>query len=102
MSLDESALAKQIFNEQQKFNFPDLFIEIEKLISQLDLPNITNKDINNDIYKIEWKKQVKSGVSKICEIYLKNEISKLDKLAKSEMVKEEFKTKKIHKRNEYE
>ena len=93
LSLDESALAKQIFIEQEKLNFPGLVREIKELIMVLNLPDITDKKVNAKISKMSWKKLVKSVVSKMCESELRNEIDTLDKLTKSEMSKENFETK---------
>ena len=37
------------------------------LITELNLPDITNIDINKEYTKLEWKKMVKQKIRKKCE-----------------------------------
>ena len=78
---------------QLKFEFPGLAKEVKHLIFRFQLPNITNKDVNNTWSKLKWKKKVKEVIRKACESDLQQKISQMKKLEKSEMDKENFKRK---------
>ena len=43
LSLDDSALAKQIFREQEELSSPGLVRELKELVEELNLPDITDK-----------------------------------------------------------
>ena len=78
-----------------KFKFPGLIQECIGLIKDLNLPNITKKEVivEGKISKIKWKNIVKNALMKKCEKEQKEEILKFKKLKDGPMKNERFGTK---------
>ena len=61
-SLDDSSIAKEIFNEQVRNCWPGLVSECRDLCELLNIPDITHPDC--EYTKNEWKQLVKKSVMK--------------------------------------
>ena len=80
-SLDDTTLAKQIYNEQVKNSWPGLTQEVNELCENMNIPNIIKSEEN--MTKYTWKKLVKKAVITKNTSELKEKItsySKLDEL----------------------
>ena len=87
--LDESALAKQIYEEQVDNEWPGLTQEAKELCKELLLPNLTKKSIVIDKSgKKQWKKSIKNAVQVKNEVDLREKMEGYSKLM--EMKKEEY------------
>ena len=75
--LSEDSLAKEIFNEQKKKNFPGLIQECRIIAKELDILDVLNNDKMN---KMHFKQNVKMAISKKNEEELRKEILKYSKL----------------------
>ena len=83
-SLDDKTLAKQVYMEQIKNNWPGLTKEVEDICECLEIVNITKTD--DEITKYSWKKIVSKAVEKKNNKELK---MKMEKYAKLDELKEE-------------
>ena len=77
-SLDDNCIAKEVFNEQVKNCWPGLAKECSNFCEQLNIPDITQPDIN--IPKLSWKNLVKKAVGKKNSDELKIDIAGYTKL----------------------
>ena len=91
INMDETALAKQIQNVQQKYFLPGLTKECQSLIYQLNLPNIFDDKVN--LSKHKWKILVKKKIKDENEKYLKELMNDYKKLKNSKLIGEKFETK---------
>ena len=89
-ALDEDSLANEIFVVQKKFNFPGLVQECTDLLKDLDLPDITNRDIASGLSKIQWKRELKKKIHDKCEAELKERMSTYSKLKDGPAMTESF------------
>ena len=54
--------------------------EIKEIIKELNLPDITDEDINKKWSKQRWKNKIKEEIIKKCEKELRERIQKIEKL----------------------
>ena len=78
--LDETSLAKQIYEEQLSFNWPGLVRESDEIIKAWGVPNIINSE--NSLTKNQWKmiikKEAKIQNGKILSKSINENYSKLE------------------------
>ena len=79
LSLEETDLAKQIFEEQYKYKFPGLAMEANEFIRELNLPNII-ENRNLKISKQKWKNLVRQAIDDQCTSFFKSSLSKFEKI----------------------
>ena len=60
IGLDQSVLAKEIYETQKLLNFPSLVSESRELITHYDLPNIIDQNIATS--KQKWRSLVKQAI----------------------------------------
>ena len=89
-TLDENSLANEIFVTQKQFKFPGLAQEVSELVTELDLPDITDRNIAVSWSKAQWKKLVKKTIHDKCEKELKESMRKYSKLKDGPMMDEKF------------
>ena len=70
-TLDEGSLANEIFVTQKKYNFPGLVKEVSEVLRDLNLPDITDRDIASEWSKVQWKREVSKKIHDKCEAELK-------------------------------
>ena len=82
-TLNDDSLAKEIYNEQLKNNWPGLVNEGKELCDKLFLPDITRdreEEESTKKQKRQWKEKIKESVLKKNERDLKEKIMDLSKL----------------------
>ena len=82
-NLDDNCLAKEIYNEQIRNNWPGLTKECEELCVFLNIPNV----ITTEMTKGAWKNKVKQSIREKNSQNLKDKMEKYSKL--EEMRQEE-------------
>ena len=87
-TLDESALAKEIYQIQKQLKFPGFVPEVEDLIEFYDLPNIL--DNPSSFKKKQWAALVKKAIKNKYEDELKGKMVRFSKLKDSKLVAENF------------
>ena len=92
INLSENDLAKEIFEEQVKYNLPGLANEVGEIIEELGLPNII-KDRHLKINKYKWKKLIKEKIKENCVKSFLKDLDKFEKLKNGPMRYEQFKKK---------
>ena len=85
-NLDESSLAKQIFNEQKSAKWPGLVAEGVQISKDWNVPDITESDVI--VSKVGWKTQLKNEAKKQNSKLLSDMIKKSSKL--EELRNEEY------------
>ena len=93
INLDESSLAKEIFEVQQADNLPGLVNECKSLIKKLKLPDIFEEKVNSGLSKLTWKRLVNCAIVKYEESNLRNIISEKSKLKDGPLSSESFEPK---------
>ena len=88
-NLDDSSLAKQIYEVQKDQFLPGLVQECSVWIDKLKLPNIFKQKISKPL----WKKMVEVAILKANEEDLKVKMMKMEKLKNSELMSEKCETK---------
>ena len=88
ISLDESALAKQIYMEQRKHEWPGLSQEGKSLCREMYLPDITKETNFDAAEKRKWKRRIKEAVDKKNEKDLRESFDGYSKL--DQLIGEEF------------
>ena len=79
LNLDKAQLAREILEEQCKFNFPGLVNETKEYIKELNLPDIiSNRNLN--IKKQKWKMLVKQAIKKKCTKTFQEKLPKFEKI----------------------
>ena len=73
IGLDQSVLAKEIYEMQKSLNFPGLVSESRDLITYYDLPNIIDQNVS--ISKQKWRSLVKQAISGKHALELKSKFS---------------------------
>ena len=71
--LDESTLAKEIYESQKSLNFPGLVVEARELLLLYGLPNIIDQKISQS--KQSWRKLVKNAIRRRYEDELKSQFN---------------------------
>jgi hypothetical protein len=90
-NLDNSVLAKEIFETQKKFNFPGFVPEARKLIKFYGLPNILDENLL--LTKQKWSALVKAAIRIKNEEELKLKMDGYHKLKGSPILSETFEIK---------
>ena len=91
-TLPEDSLARQVYQQQEKCNFPGLVTECKELFKKYDLPDITAEETVES--KLTWKNIVKRTIKEYCEAELKKEINeKYSKLEEINTEEENFEAK---------
>ena len=85
-NLDDSSLAKQIFNEQKSAKWPGLVAEGVQISKDWNVPDITESDVI--VSKVGWKTQLKNEAKKQNSKLLSDMIKKSSKL--EELRNEEY------------
>ena len=93
ISLDESSLAREILQVQDCRKLPGLVQESKNLITQLNLPDIFEKQVFTGLSKLSWKRLVNSAIRKVEESRLKEIILVKSKLKDGPMATENFEQK---------
>jgi hypothetical protein len=88
-TLDKSALANEIYEEQKKYSYPGLVQECRKLLTQYGLPDIIDGD--GKYSKIQLKNIAKSKVKKYSEEKLKSQFMEYSKLKGGPLVEDGLK-----------
>ena len=88
-NLEDSALAKQVFEIQKSQYLPGLVQECTEWIRKLNLPNLLKLKIT----KPRWKVLVKAAIKKENEDDLRTKMMSLEKLNRSELMKEKCEVK---------
>ena len=81
-NLDDNCLAKEIYNEQIRNNWPGLTKECEEFCESLNIPNV----ITTEMTKGAWKNKVKQAIKEKNSQNLKD---KMDKYSKLEEMRQE-------------
>ena len=84
--MEESSLAKQVSEIQDKCELPGLVAECKKYIQEYKLPNILKVTLTST----EWKTQVKKKMRDENSKELKLQMSKSAKLCESQLPNEDF------------
>ena len=88
VNLDDSILAKEIFNMQKCFNFPGFIPEAKKLLEFYGLPEMSSMSV---IGKAAWKRQVNEAAKNKYEEEQKTRINQTySKLKEGPLSTEEF------------
>ena len=93
INMDESSLAREIFDVQKSEHLPGLVSECKSLLKSLNLPNILDIKVAAGLSKVAWKRLVKDAIKEIEVSKLKKQISTKSKLKDGPMSKEDFKIK---------
>jgi hypothetical protein len=83
-NLEDSALAKQVYEVQKSQYLPGLVQECTEWIRNLNLPNLFKLKIT----KPRWKVLVKAAIKKENEDDLRTKMMRLEKLKRSELINE--------------
>jgi len=85
-SLDDKALAKQVFTIQNNQKLPGLVEECKDLIVKYRLPNVIKEEIDKNV----WKRKVKQKIEEENSKELFQDMKRLKKLKNSELSSESF------------
>ena len=83
-------MANEILSVQKQFNFPGLVQECSEILNELNLPDITNRDIAAEWSKLQWKREVNKKIKEKCESELKDRMATYSKLKDGPMMTENF------------
>ena len=86
-NLDENALAKEVYNEQLKHEWPGLTKEAKYLCQEMNLPDIT-KERHVKMKRKKLKSEIKEAVEKKNERDLRKNIERYAKI--EDLIKENY------------
>ena len=72
----------KFLQKQTEMSLPGLAKDIKEIIKELNLPDITDKNINTKWSKQRWKNKIKEEIIKKCEKELRERIQNIEKLKK--------------------